>query len=423
MAREIPQVVRAVAGLAATVLDEARKLPGTLPGLPVRVIGLAMQKAMWLQQQYSGLVARGDELFTGIRGDNEPGLATFDDDEPLPELSADGGGFRESAFDRAADTTQEAGADYLVEEIAVEDVPVEVVIDEELPDEVLVDLDLGPSAALADEPAVGDVAAAQEVLEELAIEDLVDDEIVGLPADPSPAEVVAAVEDITAQVAEADLPAAEPEAPVTEAPAAGDTATGDAEALERALLEADAIEPAAEAAVAAVAAAELAQGAEVTESDVQPDLEPDVDTLIDVPTPDGSGVETAEATVTDEGVAAPVDGGESSVEGAVAVDESGSPVAAATGARTDADQGGGTQDGGTPDGGTPDGGTPDTSEPATPPVDGYDDWSIAQLRGRLRGYAPSTVRELLAYEEATRAREPYLRMLRNRLEKVGADSA
>jgi hypothetical protein len=28
------------------------------------------------------------------------------------------------------------------------------------------------------------------------------------------------------------------------------------------------------------------------------------------------------------------------------------------------------------------------------------------------------VRELLAYEEATRAREPYLRMLRNRLEKL-----
>src|SRR5438128_11166034 len=64
MAREIPEVVRAAAGLAATVLDEARKLPETLPGLPVRVIGFAMQKAMWAQQQYSGLVARGDEVFT-----------------------------------------------------------------------------------------------------------------------------------------------------------------------------------------------------------------------------------------------------------------------------------------------------------------------------------------------------------------------
>src|SRR3954465_5665087 len=84
MAREIPEVVRAAAGLAATVLDEARKLPETLPGLPVRIIGVAMQHAMKVQQQYAGLVARGDELFTGLRGENEPGLATFDDDEDEP---------------------------------------------------------------------------------------------------------------------------------------------------------------------------------------------------------------------------------------------------------------------------------------------------------------------------------------------------
>src|SRR5689334_1818767 len=100
MAREIPEVVRAAAGLAAIVLDEARKLPETLPGLPVRVIGVAMQQAMKVQQQYACLVARGDELFTGLRGEDEPGLATFDDDidDTTP---ASAGGFRESAFDRA----------------------------------------------------------------------------------------------------------------------------------------------------------------------------------------------------------------------------------------------------------------------------------------------------------------------------------
>ena len=43
---------------------------------------------------------------------------------------------------------------------------------------------------------------------------------------------------------------------------------------------------------------------------------------------------------------------------------------------------------------------------------------IAQLRGRLRGYALSTVSDLLAYEKATQNRDPYLRMLRNRLEKL-----
>src|SRR3712207_4011925 len=107
MAREIPEVVRAAAGLAATLLDEARKLPETLPGLPVRILGLAMQQAMKVQQQYAGLVARGDELFTVLRGENEPGLATFDDDEPVAPAS---NGFRESAFDRAGDSLA-AGSD------------------------------------------------------------------------------------------------------------------------------------------------------------------------------------------------------------------------------------------------------------------------------------------------------------------------
>ena len=95
MSREIPQTVRAAVGLAATVLDDARQLPHTLFALPVRVIGLAMQATMKVQQHYSGLVARGDEVFTGLRGESEPGLATFDED--LPEPSAG----RTSAFDRA----------------------------------------------------------------------------------------------------------------------------------------------------------------------------------------------------------------------------------------------------------------------------------------------------------------------------------
>src|SRR3954447_21766918 len=265
MAREIPEVVRAVAGLAATLLDEARKLPETLPGLPVRMIGLAMQKAMWLQQQYSGLVARGDELFTGIRGEDEPGLATFDDDEEeLPEQPDNGGGYRESAFDRAADLT----------------------------DEDLAGLPEDP-AADATVTAVEDVAEsfeAEQVLDELAIEQLVDDETVGLPADPSPAEVVAAVEDITDQVAQA----------VTEEVAAdvtGDTVTEDADALESALLESDAGQDADGLAEPAVLDASP-EPVEVAADVAEPATE------VDVLTPDGAGVTTAEATVTDEGVAA-----------------------------------------------------------------------------------------------------------------------
>jgi hypothetical protein len=272
MAREIPEVVRAAAGLAATVLDEARKLPETLPGLPVRLIGLAMQHAMKVQQQYAGFVARGDELFTGLRGEDEPGLATFDEDlEPVTTP-----GFRDSAFDRAG----------------------------------------AAQTRLAQE-----APATEEILDELAI-----DEMVG------------------------DAPAA-----------TGAAVTEDADALESALLES---EPAPAATL-----------------DAEPSA--DVATSVDVLTADGD-VATVDATVTDEGVAAPEPAGGTAT--ATATDEGGTPVASAP--------------------------------PAGPPIDGYDDFSIAQLRGRLRGYALSTVADLVDYEKANRAREPYLRMLRNRLEKL-----
>src|SRR3712207_1103322 len=108
MSREIPEPVRATVGLAATVIDDVRSLPRTLPGLPVRLVGIALQAAMKLQQQWSGLVARGDEVLTGLRGEREPGLATFDDDED--EQPAGAGlvaqpidVLRDSAFDRAPD--------------------------------------------------------------------------------------------------------------------------------------------------------------------------------------------------------------------------------------------------------------------------------------------------------------------------------
>ncbi|MGY1601124.1 lipid droplet-associated protein [Geodermatophilus sp. SYSU D00815] len=359
MSREIPQVVRAAAGLAATVLDEARKLPETLPGLPVRVVGLTMQTAMWLQQQYTGLVARGDEVFTGIRGEDEPGLATFDEDLPAAAAPAPAG-FRDSAFDRVEVSEEELVAGLPEDDVA-------------LPDPAAAAAAAAADAAAGDAPAPG--LSAEDTLEELAIEELVDDELAGLPQEPAPEEVVAAVQDITAQVEAADLPAA-PDGVATE----------DAGAVEDALLESDA----AQAAAAPGAAPET-----VAEE-------------VDVLTPDG-GVATVEATVTDEGVAAPETG-----PAAEATDEGGTPVAAATGVRTDVDE----------DAGPPaDEGTAGAQAAGTAPVEGYDGWSIAQLRGRLRGYAPSTVQRLLDYEEATRSRAPYVRMLRNRLEKGQTASA
>jgi hypothetical protein len=304
MAREIPEVVRAAAGLAATVVDEARKLPETLPGLPVRVIGLAMQQAMKVQQQYAGLVARGDELFTGLRGENEPGLATFDDDEqPVPSS-----GFRESAFDRAdtASTVDEILTDAEVEELPA-DPPADAVTS--AVDELAEQVEDGRQTI---EELVEAAPGTEEILEEIAIDELVD-----------------------------------------QAPTLAETApTVDAGAL---------------------ATTPLPQSDDVPgTADAGTDLTADVSTTVDVLAAEG----------------------DAATEPATAVDESGTPVAAAT-----------------PPAGN-------GAAVGAAPIDGYDAFSIAQLRGRLRGYQLTTVQELLTYEQATRTREPYLRMLRNRLEKL-----
>jgi hypothetical protein len=50
-----------------------------------------------------------------------------------------------------------------------------------------------------------------------------------------------------------------------------------------------------------------------------------------------------------------------------------------------------------------------------PPVPGYDDLSIPQLRGRLRSLTIEQVEALVGYERLNRARRPYLTMLENRL--------
>ncbi len=322
MAREIPEVVRAAAGLAATVVDEARKLPETLPGLPVRVIGMAMQHAMKVQQQYAGFVARGDELFTGIRGEAEPGLATFDDDGD----AAPAEGFRGSAFDRAD------------------------VVPDEVPDVV------GAQASV--ETSLEEAPATEEILEELAIDEAIE-------AAPTLEETAPAVGG-----GESDTELTAPEDTAVELPVAG--------------------------------AADI----------------DDIPTSVDVLTADGSAITTVDAAVTDEGIAAPVpEDYTDSTDDGTEIARGDGPIAAATGVTSDGDTadeapiaaGAAVDDAAAPEAG---GAAPEA------PIDGYDNFSIAQLRGRLRGYALSTVADLVAYEQATQARADYLRMLRNRLEKL-----
>jgi hypothetical protein len=336
MAREIPELVRAAAGLAATVLDEARKLPETLPGLPVRLIGLALQRAMRIQQHYAGLVARGDELFTGIRGEDEPGLATFDDDdEPAPAASS--GGFRESAFDRVDDLPLDDGTSeeelietQLLDAEFADDPAVEAIVDEVEFAAVVAEDARETVEVLAGEAPSTD-ALLEEVLDDIAIEDLVAD----VPETAIPVE------------------AALPDTP----PLAKKTAPGKAAASK------------APAKKTAKKAAKKAAAALPETSDPGP------------------------APLTPRGTAA------------LAVPPAATPPAAAAAEPS------------------PPHTTTSLAAPATAPIEGYDFLSLAQLRGHLRGYAAPTVEQLLAYEKDGLAREPYLRMLRNRLERLRSESA
>jgi hypothetical protein len=96
MSTPIPPPLRAAAGLAALAIDNARKAPQRLIGLPVLAVSTALQASLKAQQTYAGLVARGDEVLGQLRGQQDaPSWATFDEDEEPAGFPA------QSAFDAA----------------------------------------------------------------------------------------------------------------------------------------------------------------------------------------------------------------------------------------------------------------------------------------------------------------------------------
>ncbi|MGY1843028.1 hypothetical protein [Modestobacter sp. SYSU DS0875] len=360
MAREIPEVVRAAAGLAATVLDEARKLPETLPGLPVRLIGQALQTSLRLQQQYSGLVARGDELFTGLRGDAEPGMATFDDDLPGPSSPTGSPAPRGSAFDRVADLPEETDADeradVLADDLAVDALPVADA--EVLPDDVAVAV-LDDSAPTVDEITPAEVAA--------------------LPGDPAADAITAVVDELADDVAEEiaeEVPDAVPDEVLADLTA--DTVADVAED-EQAIEDAVADEVVADAVVGGPAPEDTAPDDTAADDTARDDtarddaaLEEAAEELVDLGGPEAAESVTPGSPVTDSAASEPL--------------------------------------------------VPAGEQPAvSAPVEGYDSFSIPALRGHLRSYPTETVADLLDYERATRARAPYVTLLQNRLEKLNAD--
>ena len=414
MAREIPEVVRAVAGLAATVLDEARKLPETLPGLPVRLIGQALQTSLRLQQQYSGLVARGDEVFTGLRGDSEPGMATFDDDVPAPTGTP---APRSSAFDRVADPdldpVAEELADELADDLAVADLP--LADTDGVPAAELAttltdggdDLSTADVAALPDDPAADTLTA---VVDELAAE--VADEVAAEMPDAVPDEVL---EDVTA---DAVAQVAEEETAVEDAVAdelIADAVVGDALPAKDALPDEDAVP------------------AETTREvpsldDLTADVAPEQTRVLDDATPDVAALEDAAEELVDLGgpeAAESVTPG-SDVTDSLASDPlvaPGEPATVTDSAATDsAASDAAIDDAATETPATDDAPAATDAEPGpSSPVEGYDAFSIPALRGHLRAYPAETVADLLDYERATQARAPFVTLLQNRLEKLSND--
>lgn len=85
-----PFPIRVAAGLAAVTVDQTRRLPGQLLGLPVTVVSQALQCSMRVQQQVTELAIRGDAALEALRGTEEqPAWATFDEDAPSDGATAD----------------------------------------------------------------------------------------------------------------------------------------------------------------------------------------------------------------------------------------------------------------------------------------------------------------------------------------------
>ncbi len=86
--KPLPLPVRLAAGLAVTAVEQARKLPQQLAGLPVTVVSEALQLSMRVQQRVTELAIKGDDVLSGMRPvEEEPEWATFDEDEDEDETT------------------------------------------------------------------------------------------------------------------------------------------------------------------------------------------------------------------------------------------------------------------------------------------------------------------------------------------------
>ncbi|MGV8874246.1 MAG: lipid droplet-associated protein, partial [Rhodococcus sp. (in: high G+C Gram-positive bacteria)] len=82
----VPFAARVAAGVAVTVVEEARKLPGSALMLPMTVVSEALARGMRFQQQVTALAIKGDLIIAilpvvGTPREEQPAWASFDEDE------------------------------------------------------------------------------------------------------------------------------------------------------------------------------------------------------------------------------------------------------------------------------------------------------------------------------------------------------
>ncbi|MCZ4561902.1 lipid droplet-associated protein [Rhodococcus sp. IEGM 1401] len=84
----VPFAARVAAGVAVTVVEEARKLPGSALMLPMTVVSEALARGMRFQQQVTVLAIKGDLIIAslpviGTPTEEQPSWASFDEDEDV----------------------------------------------------------------------------------------------------------------------------------------------------------------------------------------------------------------------------------------------------------------------------------------------------------------------------------------------------
>ena len=82
----VPFAARVAAGVAVTVVEEARKLPNTAVTFPMTVVSEVLAGTMRFQQQVTALAIKGDHIIAvlpiiGTPDEAQPSWAVFDDDE------------------------------------------------------------------------------------------------------------------------------------------------------------------------------------------------------------------------------------------------------------------------------------------------------------------------------------------------------